>query len=331
MKKLIPFVAVVLLLLSVPAAWAEKPEVPTSDIYLGAWTRYTEGIWTVEDRKEMILTRERQIGRKYAIDNQYFRFEMRWWEDPENMIDWDLANGRIPLISWDCPGPDEEGRTGSQRIVEGLLDQQIDDWAAAIRARREPVFLRYCWEMEGKWQRYSAGDPEDFVASWRRMWGRFNRVVDGVRANDYVAWVWTSRTWDFDIPEGVEWATSFYPGDAYVDWIGADGYNWYDCRNQWRGFVTIFGPWYEWASTRPKPLMVPEMGTTEDDAREGRKAKWISGAARRLKEDFPKIRAAVYFDTFGRKGCAWRLGTSKESLAAWRQMASDPYFQAGMP
>lgn len=51
---------------------------------------------------------------------------------------------------------------------------------------------------------------------------------------------------------------AYYPGDAYVDWTGLDGYNY---GLAWRSFSTLFGPSYaDITRLTSKPLMVAEWG-----------------------------------------------------------------------
>ena len=304
-------------------AWAAKPKVP-GGVYFGAATNY---IWNGDDKQE-ILTRENQIGRKYAVDHQFFEFVETWWTDGANMVDWDLSQGRIPLLTWGCPRVDGQGRSGSRQIALGLHDAQIDRWAAAIRARQKPMFLRYCSEMDAPYKADNAGTPTDFIASWRRIWTRFNAVVNGVRANDYVAWSWVTTAIRWTSPEGVARAKSYYPGDAYVDWIGADGYNFYGCfTDTWKMPTDIFGGWYNWAKNQTKPLMIPEFGTVEHPSNPSRKPEWINAFRSTIKNSYTKVHLIAYLDTAGAKGCNWRLDSSAQTLDAWRQMGQDPYFQ----
>ena len=307
--------------LSVTAASGSgKPRVPASGAYFGATTNHmAPEVPTAEQRRQMILMRESQIGRMYDIDVQFYAFEETWWTDPTNQVDWNLSNGRMPMISWGCPKY-AGGLNGSAQINRGMHDSKIDAWAAAIRARKKPVFVRYCWEMITK--PAQTGDPPTFHAAWQRIWNRFNVAVNGVRANDYVAWAFVTTAGGYDKEK------AYYPGGAYVDWIGADGYNWVPCRGStWRGFASIFRGWYSWAQGMGKPLVIPETGTSEDPDVAGRKAAWIKTMANDLKTSFPKIHAIVYFDTSGTRGCDWRVDTSAGALDAWRGMGQDSYFR----
>ena len=145
-----------------------------------------------------------------------------------------------------------------------------------------------------------------------------------------VRWVWCPNGSAF--AAGI--AQAYYPGNAYVDWIGADGYNWAPelARAPWRSFEQIFLPFYQWGLSTSKPMLVGEFGTVEGAP--GGKAAWFTQADRALRTQFPAIRAVVYFESrhqnFGQY-FDWRVTTSRSSLAAFRAFAHDPYFGARSP
>ncbi|HET9769869.1 MAG TPA: hypothetical protein VFS16_03190, partial [Acidimicrobiia bacterium] len=68
--------------------------------------------------------------------------------------------------------------------------------------------------------------------------------------------------------------------------------------------------------------MVGEFGAQERNP--GEKARWLAEAREALKTKFTGIRAVVYFDAD--KDFDWRVTTSPETLAAYREMAQDPWF-----
>jgi len=119
-------------------------------------------------------------------------------------------------------------------------------------------------------------------------------------------------------------APAYYPGDEYVDWICADGYNWAPGRqnDEWRSFESIYRDFYDWGMTHNKPLMVGEFGAQERDT--GEKAQWLTDAREALKTKFPGIKAVLYFDA--NKDFDWRVTSSPETLAAFRDFANDPWF-----
>ena len=140
-------------------------------------------------------------------------------------------------------------------------------------------------------------------------------------------WVWCPTAWKFIAQN--PWPPIFYPGDEYVDWVAADGYNWAPNKPgaQYRTFAQTFQAFYDWAATTGKPIMLAEVGTVENNP--GDKAAWITGARDVLKTSFAMVQAFVYFDTrVANNGITydWRANTSPSSYDAFKAMAADPYF-----
>ncbi|MDQ4142865.1 MAG: hypothetical protein M3198_03830, partial [Actinomycetota bacterium] len=137
-------------------------------------------------------------------------------------------------------------------------------------------------------------------------------------------WTWCPTAYGFT--SGA--AQRYYPGDAYVDWICSDGYNWAPGRPdaQWRSFKEIFKDFYTWGAARNKPLMVGETGTEERNA--GEKAGWYSGIVPAMK-DYPAMKALIYFDTattdLAGGWFEWRPDTSNSAYNAYIGMAREPY------
>jgi hypothetical protein len=68
--------------------------------------------------------------------------------------------------------------------------------------------------------------------------------------------------------------------------------------------------------------MVGEFGVQERHT--GDKADWILDAVQIIKAKFPRLRAVVYFDA--KADYDWRMNTSPSAYAAFREMATDPWF-----
>jgi hypothetical protein len=88
-----------------------------------------------------------------------------------------------------------------------------------------------------------------------------------------------------------------YPGDAYVDWVALDGYNWgTDYGNRWQTFAEVYTASYkELRQLAPtKPIMIAEIGSQENG---GDKAAWIRDALGvQLPTNFPAIKALAWFN-----------------------------------
>ena len=68
-----------------------------------------------------------------------------------------------------------------------------------------------------------------------------------------------------------------------------------EAGDPWREFGEIFDAFYSWASPRNKPLMVGEFGVQEGSA--GRKGNWFRKVPSTLQNEYPDIKAIVYFDS----------------------------------
>jgi beta-mannanase len=162
----------------------------------------------------------------------------------------------------------------------------------------------------------SYGTPAEFVAAYRRVVELFR--AEGV---SNVAFVCTLMSSSFE--DGGARAAAYYPGDAYVDALGVDAYNWYPGRSgaAWRSFASIVGPARAFARAHGVPLVVPEFGVQEDPGSPGRKAAWIGAAAAAIAR-WPDVKAVLYFDVD--KTYPWQIDSSPLSAAAFASVATWP-------
>jgi parallel beta-helix repeat protein len=250
---------------------------------------------------------EGAIGRQLAIGHSY----VPWGRELGQLPAANLAAGRTPLISF--------GRGGRARAVAaGWHDGYLRSLARSVGALGRPVLLRYAWGMDGAARQRTTQSGPAYVAAWRHVHDLF--AAHGVRA----FWVWSPNADAFaGARGGVE---QYWPGDGYVDWVAAEGFNWSGCNGQpgWRDFGSIFAAFHAWGSARAKPLMVAATGTVEDPADPGRKRAWYLKAVGALTRSLPRVRAVVILDQGGR--CDWRPDSSAASMEGFVRMARDPYF-----
>jgi beta-mannanase len=183
--------------------------------------------------------------------------------------------------------------------------------ARDVKAFGHPILLEWFWEMDGNRNRHIAKSPASFIAAWKRI----HRIFDKAGVTN-VSWVWCPNAWGFKTGEAQKW----YPGDEWVDWICANGYNWAPGRkgDEWRSFRWVFQAFYEWASQRGKPLMIGEFGVQE--RKPGEKAQWLREAANVLRDEFTEIKAVVYFNV--KKRYDWRLRTDS-ARGAFRYLGKE--------
>jgi len=272
--------------------------VPEEGALLGSWVKPQRG----ETPVEAVASFEKSLGRRLDIVHSFYRFDLTWPTERDTEA---LANGSIPLISWNG-GPSVE-------VVAGQHDELIAERAAATKELGKPILLRYFWEPEGEAASDRVGSPADYIAAWKHVRGIFDK-----EGADNVAWVWCPTAFGFR----KNTAQPFYPGDDQVDWICADGYSGdpNERGGQLRQFEDVFQPFYDWAAPKGKPLMIAEFGVH----RNGEQAPWLREAADVLREKYPAIRAIVYFDSPDKGD--WTLRTNPEAIGAYAAFARDPYF-----
>jgi len=248
-----------------------------------------------------------RIGRQPAVHLRYFG----WTEDWTTDVPDDFAAGRIPLVNWEPYAGDDV--VDFDAIVRGDFDALIDERARGSRDLGRKFFIDFAAEMNSD-QGFGGHVPSRYIAAWRRIHDRF---VDAGATN--VVWVWAPNVTDI---EGGPETMAYYPGDAYVDWTGVDGYNWgtSDPDFEWQSFKEVFADIYPKLAAKGKPIFIGEMATDEVG---GSKAEWIGGIVGTLKNDYPMVKGFVWFDI--EKERKWQIDSSPAALAAYQQMASDPY------
>jgi beta-mannanase len=286
---------------------------PKNGSLYGAFEMPTPGAGGMAQYKAQILAKEQFNGRKYDILHYFYPWgaALPSWREH-----WNIENGRTPMVSWAGPVV--------STIIDGSQNAHIDKTARGLRDLKKPVILRFFWEMDGTANVGRALGPEQYKQAWRLLRQRFQAAG---ATNVEFAWVPTAD--GFRRGEAQKW----YPGDDAVDWIGADGYNWYPVSNsgaaKWRSFAEIFTPFYQWASQRPKPLIIGETGAQEDPAVPNRKAQWLKDSAVAVERTFPRIKAVVYFNGDDRRQYPWMVESSAPSKSAWRSVGQTAHMRAG--
>ena len=101
-------------------------------------------------------------------------------------------------------------------IAHGDYDSYLRSYAESVRAYRKPVVIGFGHEVNGSWFPWSRVSPATFVAAWRHMVTLFRNA--GARN---VTWLWTINA---EGRQGVKPPHPWWPGPAYVDWVGIDGF-----------------------------------------------------------------------------------------------------------
>ena len=239
------------------------------------------------------------------------------------LVDGVLDQGAWPVLTW-APWDDSGGRDqphyALSRIVDGSHDAHIRRWASQIAAWNRPLMLRFAHEMNGNWYPWSAGAngnrPGQFVAAWRHVHDIFRQA-----GATNVKWIWSVSV----VYDQASTVAGLYPGDAYVDYAGVDGYNWGTTNGKtWQSFESVFGGTISAVrGLTGKPVLLTEVGSAEQG---GSKAAWIADFFNRLRSR-PEIAGFIW--TNHRWSQDWQIGSSPTAQAAFAQGVADARYADG--
>jgi beta-mannanase len=232
-----------------------------------------------------------------------------------------LDRGAVPMITWEpINAADSAHPYTPAQVASGAYDTFIRRAADEAVAYNKPFFIRLAHEMNGVWSPWGPGvsgnTPADYIAMWQHIVSIF-RAEGATNAK----WVWSPNV--FGGSTGVGTFEPYYPGDAWVDEVGLDGYNFGTevTGQSWHSFFEVFSHSYDTlASITGKPVIIAETSSTEVG---GDKAAWINGIASQI-SSFPRIRALIWFDR--NKESDWRVDSSVAAGAAFRSLASSALF-----
>jgi len=259
-----------------------------------------------------------------------------WYQDWAHSTGFDTtgmnavsARGAMPMITWepfDYSMGVAQPNYSLAKIAGGAHDAYITQWAQGAKAYGKPFYLRFTHEMNGNWYPWGNGVNGNTTAQYISAWQHVRAIFTQVGVTN-ARWIWSPNVAGKGNRGGTASGafSSFYPGDAYVDWIGMDGYNWGTSQSwsSWQTLATIYGSTYGTLSKMStKPMMVAEMSSAEVG---GSKSGWITtGLSSTILSSYPRIKAVVWFNE--NKETDWRVNSSASALSAYQQVAkSAPY------
>lgn len=198
------------------------------------------------------------------------------------------TNGQIPLITWETwGGRDNPVNFALEDIADGVYDKKIVAFLSEITevCGDSPVIIRFNHELEMRpsygeawypWQ----GQPEEYIAAWRRV------VTISHTLNPNIKWLWSPNRAD-------EYTKEYYPGDAYIDYVGLTlnhppEHAWYVPT-----FKEFYGGNKEYLEAYGKPIIIGETAFEYPD--EARRVQWVHDLFQYMSDD-PNIVAFVWFN-----------------------------------
>ena len=264
-------------------------------------------LWA-QDRTDYWNELEAVPGNGRLIAHEFKSFNKRL---DLNTYRWHMNQGRDLLLTWNG--------TDASKILNGSQDGWIREHARALKGLPGTVMLRFWHEPDVSYKiDWVDGDPQNFIDSW--LYVREIFVEEG--AVDNIEWVWCPTAWNWQ-----NQGARFYPGDANVDWICADGYSGWDHDRPLPEIVDAFTDFQAWADQHPtKPILIAEFGATRRGP--GVRADWVEGI-RTWVNASRNIRAVVYFD-FDRRPQGedynWQIRTEPDAWQAIKDVLSSAPF-----
>ncbi|MGB9376094.1 MAG: glycosyl hydrolase [Mycobacteriales bacterium] len=186
-------------------------------------------------------------------------------------------------------------------------------WAQTIKARGGVIMFAYHHEPEGSNSAHY-GTAAQYIAAYRHVVTIFR--AQGVRNVNYT-WQMTAYAFRASSSDS-RYASRWYPGDAYVDSVGADAYNWSSCgqgNGKWQELKDLGDPVLAFARAHGKRAAFPEFASDADS----RRAQWTYNALAYIAANRSMFTGAFYFyrppTVAANSDCKWPLSTSAEYLA----------------
>lgn len=304
-----------------PASWGTTyggtKFVPANGALIGAYAEMDKAVNDPKQRKYFTEQFPLMTGKKHAAYLLYFNYG----SDPALLakhLERAAASGTALQI-------------GLQPIKG--LDQVKDDaylrsFARTIGDSGVPVFMRFANEMNGGWVKWN-GDPKKYIEKFRLVAKVFRE-----EAKDNVAMVWApgaNPTYTIE---------SYYPGDAYVDWVGVSLYSIFDPSldplkqgEDRSSHLDKFDYIYNLYADR-KPVFISEGGVSYmyPEKRQD-KTKW---AVYKMQEFYaslpmiyPKVKGVFWFDSNGNateRIKYYMLSANDQLLRAYKKAVANPFY-----
>lgn len=219
-------------------------------------------------------------------------------------------DGGLLYVSWEPFEP------GLDKIADGSQDAYIKKYAKSVRETNVPVAISFGHEMNGHWYPWGTKDttPATFVKAWRHVHGLFQDV-----GATNVIWVWSPNVVN---PVPAVKLKPYWPGDAYVDWVGIVGY-W--TTTGAHTFGTLYGPTRrQVAAFTDKPVLISE---TSAEPGQRRRAD-VRGLLKGVAQDDDVI-GFLWFNI--PKRADWRIQSSPLALAEFKRLIADDAFGFEVP
>ena len=266
--------------------------------------------------------------------------------------------------------------------LNSYTKEQVVTFAKILSGFDTPMFLRWNHEMNGSWYIWSQ-QPTLYIEKFKEFADEMHKTASNVAMvwtpNQGAGYPWTTGQYYNSDPSSADFAlldtnkdgvwnwlddpySPYYPGDAYVDWVGHSYYHWSNTDVRGKNEIPYDGQWAEangigGAATVPnfhevyavghsKPMMIAETSALYDPhytkggtASEAEiKNAWVKEVYNltddnnaKLPEDLPRIKAILWFSELKYEqevtgDVDWRLNSNQEVTDYYKTAVADHYF-----
>lgn len=248
-------------------------------------------------------------------------------EFPKQQVSDIITLGSIPVITWEpwlvafdatehpeLKPENARDKGGMQDVANGVYDFYLRQWARQARKIQAPILLRLGHEMNDPY-RYPWGPQNntaaDFVAAWKHVHDVFKKAG----ANNII-WMWSPHP-------AYGFFKEYYPGDAYVDYVGIGTLNYGPIAAwaKWWSFDEIFGKYYNDLSAFHKPIVLTEFASL---AYGGNRTKWYADALKSIPVKYPAVHGLLFFhfdtdNTTTQQVLDWSIINDRKIVSAIRK------------
>ncbi len=211
--------------------------------------------------------------------------------------------GKTLVIFW------EPHNISLDAIIAGDADTTLKKFAADAKTYGGPVIFTPFHEMNGDWDSWGGmvgtNTPAKLISAWKHVHGLFAGATN-------VKFGWAVNN-DSVPSTPANSIGAYYPGDAYVDYVGVDGFNFGD---PWQSFDSVFSSAFKILKTYKKPIYIFSMASADGP----KKAAWITDGLTVQLAKYPEVAGWIWFNQ--NKERDWRVSSDENSLKAFQEAVS---------
>ncbi len=257
-------------------------------------------------------------------------FEKRVTENPDYLayfVHWGNGGGKLPsylkksayekdrtlIVFWEASdyiiGGTDQPEYSYRNILAGNWDTYFQDFAQQLALYEGPVILVPFSELNGNWTPWSGtkngNTPAEAVQAYQYVHGFFAK-------NKNVSFGWAVNA--ASVPNTPEnQIEHYYPGDAYVDYVGVDGFN---MGSPWLSFDALFGQALSKLNTYAKPVLIFSFASAEG----AQKSAWLHDALNVQLPKHPSVVGWIYFNQ--NKERNWLLWSDEATFDVFNEYIS---------